>query len=541
MALGTLARVVGQGWRRRPSTHPVAAVDVAGWTYHEPQCEFVALATPGGVPDESSARDGGQMTLAFADISARRRFSGVVATEDVVVVALEQHGPQSATLTYRTAGGKLGERLITTADLKGIAEVSERRWTFDADGAAFRLASEARRMRWAHLADPFAAVDTSNIEPYPHQIDAVYKQLLPQTPLRFLVCTSTLLEGVDFPTRTVVMVYPRRSAGPLSITDLRNLEGRAGRGGQHTSGRIVVFTPDKSAAEGVLRLFQRQLPATTSQIGKAEDILRHTADAEDLGDLEPFLLAAISEAALTDGDLRKALEEVLGRSLCFVGLIGVRRDEILNAAERLAKQIRRTYPGVWPTVVYRTGLPTSTCNEIYSKLLEMDLEPFLELGRESSRHDSPRSSAKLLERLLSEVLIGLAELRYPQADMGVEPSDVIAAWLNGTTAEAVVEAKSDVKVRDVKRCFDAISQQGPWLVGAAIEILGHLRNLDYTTRTRIYSALQLDRLRSGTPSLEASRLVAEGSEREKAAKLWSEYEASRPGIAFNDWVIGSLV
>ncbi len=162
---------------------------------------FVALAAPGGLPDESNARDGRQMTLAFADISARRRLSGVVATEDVVVVALEQHGPQSATLTYRTAGGKLGERLITTADLKGIAEVAERRWTFDADGAAFRLASEARRMRWAHLADPFAAVDTSNIEPYPHQIDAVYNQLLPQTPLRFLLADDpgagkTIMSGL---------------------------------------------------------------------------------------------------------------------------------------------------------------------------------------------------------------------------------------------------------------------------------------------------------------------------------------------------------
>jgi len=141
------------------------------------------------------------MTLAFADISTRRRLSGVVAAEDVVVVALEQHGPQSATLTYRTAGGKLGERLLTTADLAGVAEAAKRRWTFDADGAAFRLASEARRMRWAHLADPFAAVDTSNIEPYPHQIDAVYNRFLTQKPLRFLLADDpgagkTIMSGL---------------------------------------------------------------------------------------------------------------------------------------------------------------------------------------------------------------------------------------------------------------------------------------------------------------------------------------------------------
>jgi superfamily II DNA or RNA helicase len=65
----------------------------------------------------------------------------------------------------------------------------------------FRLASEARRMKWAHLSDPFAAVDTSNIEPYPHQIDAVYNRFLEQRPLRFLLADDpgagkTIMSGL---------------------------------------------------------------------------------------------------------------------------------------------------------------------------------------------------------------------------------------------------------------------------------------------------------------------------------------------------------
>ena len=122
------------------------------------------------------------MTLGFGDLAAGMRLSGVVAESDVTVVAVEMHGPGSAVLTYRTSGGRLGERIIGVDDLAGLAGVSEQRWTFDADGAKFRLASEARRMRQAHLADPFAAVDTSNIDPYPHQIDAVYNRLLTKRP-----------------------------------------------------------------------------------------------------------------------------------------------------------------------------------------------------------------------------------------------------------------------------------------------------------------------------------------------------------------------
>ena len=95
----------------------------------------------------------------------------------------------------------MGERILTTEDLQGLSAASERRWTFDADGATFRLASEAQRMKRAHLPDPFAAVDTSNIDPYPHQIDAAYNRFLTRKPLRFLLADDpgagkTIMSGL---------------------------------------------------------------------------------------------------------------------------------------------------------------------------------------------------------------------------------------------------------------------------------------------------------------------------------------------------------
>ena len=56
-------------------------------------------------------------------------------------------------------------------------------------------------MRFAHMTDPFAAVDTSSIEPYPHQIDAVYNRLLPQRPVRFVLADDpgagkTIMSGL---------------------------------------------------------------------------------------------------------------------------------------------------------------------------------------------------------------------------------------------------------------------------------------------------------------------------------------------------------
>ena len=58
---------------------------------------------------------------------------------------------------------------------------------FNADGHLLRLVAEADRIRLAHLFDPYLAVHTSRIEPLPHQITAVYEEMLPRQPLRFLL------------------------------------------------------------------------------------------------------------------------------------------------------------------------------------------------------------------------------------------------------------------------------------------------------------------------------------------------------------------
>lgn len=62
-----------------------------------------------------------------------------------------------------------------------------RPWAFDAPGEEFKLCLEAYRINLAHLFDPMMAVHTSNVEPLPHQISAVYEAMLPRQPLRFVL------------------------------------------------------------------------------------------------------------------------------------------------------------------------------------------------------------------------------------------------------------------------------------------------------------------------------------------------------------------
>ncbi len=102
-------------------------------------------------------------------------------------MAVEPHGDGIANVVYRDDDGRVADRLVTAADADRCEVVQARRWTFDADGMAFKLASEARRIQLAHLFDPYAAVQSATINPLPHQIEAVYGRLLPVQPLHFLL------------------------------------------------------------------------------------------------------------------------------------------------------------------------------------------------------------------------------------------------------------------------------------------------------------------------------------------------------------------
>jgi superfamily II DNA or RNA helicase len=114
---------------------------------------------------------------------------GVLADRAVKVVDVEWHGSNAITLTFTDEStGRPGQELLYRDDEPRLSiEQGGRAWSMDADGALFRLVSEAKRISLAYLFDPFLAVQTSNLDPLPHQIEAVYSKMLPRQPLRYLL------------------------------------------------------------------------------------------------------------------------------------------------------------------------------------------------------------------------------------------------------------------------------------------------------------------------------------------------------------------
>jgi superfamily II DNA or RNA helicase len=113
---------------------------------------------------------------------------GILPEGLVTVVSSYWHGTVAIELTYKDGAGRLGSELLYR-DREPTIEIATvgRPWSFDGDGALLRLVSEAYRIRLAYLFDPVLAVHTSLVDPLPHQITAVYGEMLSRQPLRFLL------------------------------------------------------------------------------------------------------------------------------------------------------------------------------------------------------------------------------------------------------------------------------------------------------------------------------------------------------------------
>jgi superfamily II DNA or RNA helicase len=126
--------------------------------------------------------------MKLEDLQPDAAVRGILPDALVTVVSVEWHGSDALTLVYRGPSGRVADEILYRHDEPRLEIVQAGRpWSFDGDGALFRLVAEAHRIGLAHLFDPVLAVHTSLVDPLPHQITAVYEAMLPRQPLRFLL------------------------------------------------------------------------------------------------------------------------------------------------------------------------------------------------------------------------------------------------------------------------------------------------------------------------------------------------------------------
>jgi POLQ-like helicase len=77
----------------------------------------------------------------------------------------------------------------------------------------------------------------------PHGIRLAVEYALQQELVKYVVCTSTLAQGVNLPIRYLIVTSVYQGRDRIKTRDFHNLIGRVGRAGMHTEGSILFADP----------------------------------------------------------------------------------------------------------------------------------------------------------------------------------------------------------------------------------------------------------------------------------------------------------
>lgn len=116
----------------------------------------------------------------------------LIPSEPVVVNKVQLLGASISISYTGISTNKNSSKVISQQELDTLELLTtEGSFNFQGDPVKFSLFAEAERISSAYQFDPLFAVNCSIVDPLPHQVEAVYKFLLPLPKIRFLLADDT--------------------------------------------------------------------------------------------------------------------------------------------------------------------------------------------------------------------------------------------------------------------------------------------------------------------------------------------------------------
>ena len=130
----------------------------------------------------------GPSNARLEDLKPGAMIEGLMTSGSAKVVNVEWFGDQAIKVVYEDPNGGVQDRIVYrdeehTLSLANLGPA----FSYDASAELLRLVIEAHRIKLAYHFDPYLAIHASLVQPLPHQITAVYDEMLPRQPLRFLL------------------------------------------------------------------------------------------------------------------------------------------------------------------------------------------------------------------------------------------------------------------------------------------------------------------------------------------------------------------
>ena len=132
------------------------------------------------------------MTNQMLKIEVGSIVAGLVPAESVEITKIQTLGSKYSLSYVGVNTRRLGSKIVTKEQADALEVLTtDGEFNFWGDPEQFVLFAEAERIKSAYQFDPFFAINCSVVDPLPHQVEAVYKFLLPQPNIRFLLADDT--------------------------------------------------------------------------------------------------------------------------------------------------------------------------------------------------------------------------------------------------------------------------------------------------------------------------------------------------------------
>lgn len=171
----------------------------------------------------------------------------------------------------------------------------------------------------------------------PLVVRAEIERLFGEEKIYYLICTSTLLEGVNLPCRTIFMRGPQKGSGkPLRESDFWNLAGRAGRWGKEFAGNVVCIDTDDDKIWPDLPLERKRSQITravTKRLEETSALLKFVRATEKVSsdDVAETLFAYLCSRHLAGESIKGLLDRIPRET---------DRNEIESVIERAASSFK---------------------------------------------------------------------------------------------------------------------------------------------------------------------------------------------------------
>jgi hypothetical protein len=170
--------------------------------------------------------------------------------------------------------------------------------------------------------------------PMPRALQQFVARAFNARQLHTLVCTSTLIEGVNTTAKNVVIYDSTIGGRPLNYFTYQNIKGRSGRMGKHFIGRVYTFSD----------------PPVPKQLNVDVPVATQGTSAPD------SLLLQLAPSDLSD-EARARLAEYYDQDRLPIFVLQQNRGINPSAQLRLADHIRENGDSLWTLLSWRTATP----------------------------------------------------------------------------------------------------------------------------------------------------------------------------------------